>query len=152
MSSRIFLDSSILVEYAKKSKMELLEDLLRRPDLQLCICETVLSEYTYYALIIEGQKAPRTLKERGDIPGILTQQSPEEFLQLFTILPNTNDLIPEYLRLMTTYNLLPNDALILATCLLHGVRQVASHDDTDFSPVCRGEGLRLVRIPTDLLD
>lgn len=152
MSSKIFLDSSILVEYAKKSKTELLDELLRRPDLELCICETVLSEYTYYALIIEGQKAPRTLKERGAIPGILIQQSPEEFLGLFTVLPNSNALIPEYLRLMTAYNLLPNDALILATCLLHGIRQVASHDDPDFGPACRGEGLRLVGVPADLLD
>jgi predicted nucleic acid-binding protein len=151
MSNRIFLDSSILVEYAKKSKMELLEELLRRTDVELCISETVLSEYTYYALIIEGQKAPRTLKERGDIPGILSEKSPKDFLQVFTVLPNINALIPEYLRLMTTYNLLPNDALILATCLLHGIRQVASHDESDFGPACRGEGLRLVQVPTDLL-
>jgi predicted nucleic acid-binding protein len=58
MNNRIFLDSSILVEYAKRSKIELLESLLRRTDLEWCISETVLSEYTYYALIIEGQKAP----------------------------------------------------------------------------------------------
>ena len=151
MSSKIFLDSSILVEDAKGSRKELLTYLVEHIDhYEICVSETVLSEFTYFLLAIEGGKAPRTLKQNGIIPEILWRARPESLLNRFTVLPNTNALIPEYLRLMTTYNLLPNDALILATCLLHSVRQVASHDAPDFGPACRGEGLQLVQTPADL--
>ncbi len=110
----------------------------------MCISSVVLSEYTYYLLIIEGGKAPLTLKRDGAIPHLIQQHNPGAFLEAMTVLSNGNELIPEYLRLMEQYNLLPNDALILATCRLHGLTQLAGHDLTDFGLACVGEGISLV--------
>ena len=45
---------------------------------------------------------------------------------------------------MITYNLLPNDAIILATCKIHGITQLASHD-SDFILPCAAEGIELLR-------
>ena len=46
-------------------------------------------------------------------------------------------------RLMSDYNLLPNDAIILATCKLHGIK-LASHD-SDFIVPCESENIELIR-------
>jgi len=85
------------------------------------------------------------------IPVLLQQAAPVPLLSQFIVLPNGNEIIPEYLRLMQQYNLLPNDALILATCRLHGITHLASHDTTDFGPACAGEGIRLVSALADLV-
>lgn len=148
---RVFLDSSILVEWSKGAQVDLLNHLLADDQYELGLNQVVLSEYTYYLLIIEGGKAPMTLKRDGSIPQILAQRDPTGFLQTMNVLPNGNEITPEYLRLMQRYNLLPNDALILATCLLHGIAQLASHDTTDFGSACAGEGIRLVSALSYLL-
>jgi predicted nucleic acid-binding protein len=45
---------------------------------------------------------------------------------------------------MVKYNLLPNDAIILATCKLHAITKLASHD-RDFIIPCKAEGIELLR-------
>ncbi len=45
--------------------------------------------------------------------------------------------------------LLPNDALILATCKLNGIDQLASYD-ADFAAACTGEGIQLIQSVADL--
>jgi len=140
----LFLDSSILVEYERGKKLELLDCLGQHGQYRLFINETVLSEYTFHLLAFHGEKSPLTLKVTRKVPVLLQQVNPLPFLGQFTVLSNGNELIPEYLRLMQQYNLLPNDALILATCRLHGLTQLASHDLTDFGPACAGEGIQLV--------
>lgn len=50
---------------------------------------------------------------------------------------------------MVTYNLLPNDALILATCKLHNIKRLASYD-SDFARACIGEGIQLIQTVADL--
>lgn len=142
--SSLFLDSSILIEYERGNKTDLLDYLGRSGTHRLFVSETVLSEYTFHLLAFWGQKAPLTLKMSRQIPVLLQQAAPVPLLSQFIVLPNGNEIIPEYLRLMQQYNLLPNDALILATCRLHGIHYLASHDTTDFGPACAGEGIRLV--------
>ncbi len=44
---------------------------------------------------------------------------------------------------MKKYGLLPNDALILATCKFYGARYLISFDD-DFREACKGEGAALI--------
>jgi predicted nucleic acid-binding protein len=142
-TSDVFLDSSILVEYERGSRTDLLDHLIDE-NYRLYISEVVLSEFTFHLLALKGLKAPLTLKVNRQIGPLLAVHSRESQLAQFTVLPNGNEIIPEYLRLMQHYNLLPNDALILATCRLHGIPQLASHDTTDFGPACTGEGIRLV--------
>jgi predicted nucleic acid-binding protein len=50
---------------------------------------------------------------------------------------------------MKIYNLLPNDALILATCKLENIAILASYD-TDFTKACLNEGIKLISKVEDL--
>lgn len=67
----------------------------------------------------------------------------------FTFLANSPTVVPIYLHLIATYNLLPNDALILATCKLHHISRLASYD-SDFATACAGEGIQLIQTVADL--
>ena len=49
----------------------------------------------------------------------------------------------ESLRLMQQYNLLPNDAMILAHCISSNIQFIASYD-SDFITPCREEGITLI--------
>ncbi|WP_460982594.1 PIN domain-containing protein [Spirosoma fluminis] len=109
----------------------------------------MLSEYTFYLLIIEGGKAPLTLKRDKTIPAIVKQHNPTGVLSMLTFLEPGPAVVPLYLQYMEQYNLLPNDALILATCKLNGISQLASYD-SDFAPACIGEGIQLIQSIADL--
>lgn len=144
MSNRIFLDSSILIESTKGTQTDLFNHLIANDTFEKCISQVVLSEYTFYLLIIEGGKAPLTLKRDKTIPAIIEQHNPADFLSELSFLESGSAVIPLYLYLMEKYNLLPNDALILATCKLNGIDQIASYD-ADFETACLGENIRLIR-------
>ena len=149
-SNRILLDSSILVEKAKRTRQGLFDALLQRDNLEKCICSTVLSEFAFHLLAIEGGKAPQTLKQNATIPTLLSANSPEPLLNVFTFLPDSSQTISLYLSLMIRYNLLPNDALILSACLLHEVPMLANYDKPDFELACLKEGIKLIGDVTDL--
>lgn len=76
MISRIVLDSSLLVEYFKQNKIELLDFLLKAEFVELCINSTVLSEGAYYWLVRKGSKAPRSLQQAKQIPKIMRDDNP----------------------------------------------------------------------------
>lgn len=142
---KIFIDSSVLVEFKKQSKTALLLELIATTEIELVINSIVLSEYTFYLLAIEGEKSLRTLKENQEINGIISKDQPEDFLSLFTVLQNGNEVIKEFLELMKKYNLLPNDALILASCKLNNIKTLASYDKGDFTIACAGENIKLIQ-------
>jgi len=136
------MDSSVLVEWA-------FNYLTTATQYNLCINQIVLSEFTYYWLAIEGKKAPVTLKRDAVIPDLIAKHSPGDLLAKFVFLEPGQALIPLYLQYMEQYNLLPNDALILATCKLNDVTFIASHD-SDFGTACHNEGIQLIRSVRDL--
>ncbi len=143
---KIFIDSSILVEFEKQTKTDLLLHLMRREELN----STVLSEYTYYLLAIEGGKSPRSVKEDRNIRAILSQNNPEPFLSTFQIAPLQTEITATFLEMMSKYNLLPNDALILTDCKLNAINALASYDIKDFSQACKEEGILLISSLSDL--
>lgn len=104
---KIFLDSSILVEYRKGTKTELLDELIDR-QYQLCYNQIVLSEYLFVVLAHYGQKSLRTLKMAYYIPQLLGDHDFESLLQPLTFLEQVDQsVVKETPRLMSTYNMLP---------------------------------------------
>ncbi|MGA0555156.1 hypothetical protein ACO2Q8_00785 [Larkinella sp. VNQ87] len=77
---RIFLDTSILAEYRKGTKTDLLDALIERP-FQLCYNQIVLSEYLFVTLAHYGQKSLRTLKKAFYIPELLDKHDFESLLK-----------------------------------------------------------------------
>jgi len=53
--------------------------------------------------------------------------------------------------MMSKYNLLPNDALILADCKLNSIDALATYDIRDFSRACKQEEIKLINSISDLL-
>lgn len=104
MTSRIILDSSILVEYFKQNKTDLLDYIAGTNRYELCINSSVLSESAFQWLALFGAKAPRTLQKTEVIGQILTENSPISFLSQFTVLPSDDRIVPIYLDLMQRYN------------------------------------------------
>ena len=148
MSNKIFLDSSILVEWAKKTQPDVYNYLLNS-SFDLCISQITRSEFIYYWLAIGGGKAPVTLKRDSVIPDVLTLFDPSGLLSKLKWIDADKAIIPLHLDLMKKYNLLPNDALILATCKLNGIERIASYD-VDFETACAGEGIQLIRSVSDI--
>lgn len=148
MSNKVFLDSSILIEYRKGVKTELLDLLLDKANLRLFISQTVASEYLFYLLAIFGGKAPLTLKVNQEIGLTLQKAQPDSLVEKIQWLPDNDSLFPTAVQLMSQHNLLPNDALILALCKLHDITVIASYDP-DFMEPCRHLNITLLQSKND---
>lgn len=144
MINSILLDSSILIQYAKNKKVELLERLMNDNSFSCHISETIVSEFYFQFLKLSTDRAPLTLQSSGIIKSVLKNNENYLFINLFEFLPTDRSIIGEVPELMKKYNLLPNDAIILATCKIHNITKLASHD-SDFILHCKEEGIELLR-------
>ena len=149
-NNKIFLDSSILVEYVKGAKIDLLDYLLNDASYTLFISQIVVSEFYFHALAAYGNKAPLTLKTSKLIGDIMHLHQPQQFLRLFDFLIDDANFVDASAQLMQRYNLLPNDALILSNCHHHGIQHIASYDISDLEPACKGENMILISSIADL--
>jgi len=143
MSNKIFLDSSILVEAYKGSKKELLIAIARPADINLFISSIVLSEFYFHFVAYEANTSPMTAKEKGEVANIFSSKNPESLMAEFIMIDGDESTPEMAANLMGTYNLLPNDALILTICKLHQIPALASYDP-DFVNVCKGENITLL--------
>ena len=138
------VDSSVFIEALKGRKTDFYKSLISTNTNQFYINEIILSEYLYYLLAINGGSSPKSLQESKLIKSVFSTSSNElVILKDFILLSSSqefSEIVPSF---MSTYNLLPNDAIILATCKLHGITQLASHD-TDFVIPCKQEGIELL--------
>ena len=144
MSNRVMIDSSLLVEFSKGDKKNLLLlFLISNAENEWCINEAIISEYFYYYLALKGGTSPMSLKSSKRIHDIIAHSEDYSLVTNFSLLPTNNSifsLVPLY---MQQHNLLPNDAIILATCKIHNITQLASHDK-DFEAACKAEGIELL--------
>ncbi|MEI6407960.1 MAG: type II toxin-antitoxin system VapC family toxin [Bacteroidota bacterium] len=145
----VFIDSGLLIEYEKQTQTELLETLMES-NRQIFINPIVASEYLYQLLGIIGGRSPMSICESGKISETLSQHDTKTFLSSFQILPIPDAALPLAIDFMQKHNLLPNDAIILASCKLQNVKVLASHD-SDFLKACTAEGIQLIRKVSDLV-
>jgi uncharacterized protein len=144
MTNKIFLDSSIFIEPLKGNKVNFYQSLILDLTNALFINDIVVSEYLYYILAFNSDVSPKTLQRKGKIrEAIESEFEIIKALNNFAFLSGNQSFLSEVPRLMAKYNLLPNDATILATCKLHGAK-LASHD-SDFIIPCQGENIELLR-------
>jgi predicted nucleic acid-binding protein len=143
-TNSVFIASSLLVEYLKGTKTKLLNDIIATQEFVACINETVVSEFLLYFIAVNGNAAPRTLKASARISSIFRNYFNYNLLERFSFLSNDDNLFSLVPDFMMKYNLLPNDAIILATCKIHNITQLASHD-SDFILPCKAEGIELFR-------
>lgn len=142
-TNNLFIDTSILIENVKGNKKGFLLNLLQDRTLNCFINETVVSEFLFHFLKLNGNASPQSSQSSGKIPSIIKLSDDHHLIRLFHFLPSNGSLITLVPSLMSTYNLLPNDAIILATCKIHGITKLASHDG-DFIIPCKKEGIELL--------
>ncbi|WP_456469054.1 PIN domain-containing protein [Archaeoglobus sp.] len=71
----------------------------------------------------------------------INERDPREFLDQFRVLDVNESVVNMAYDFIRKYSMLPNDAIILATCKFHEIDLLASLD-RDFEEVCKLEGLR----------
>ncbi len=144
MTNKVFLDSSLLVEYIKGKKRRLLTELIADATVETFISETIISEFLFHYLHVTGKASPKSLHSSKKIKKLIDRPTIQSLLQRFSFLPTDTNLYRFVPSFMQTYNLLPNDAIILATCKIHGITKLASHD-SDFVTPCKKEGIELLK-------
>lgn len=143
--NKIFVDSSILIEAIKGNKINFFKDLVSNINNENFINDTVISEYLYFVLGFSAGISPRTAKEKKQIKEIFSaSRNLTSVLTDFSFVSANSSVLHQVAGLMATYNLLPNDAIILATCKIHNITKLASHD-SDFILPCEAEGIELLR-------
>lgn len=126
-----FIDSSVLIEYNKGNKLRIFSELLANDIFRCLVNETVLSEFLFHFLAYNGNKSPQTLHETKQIASVFATSSQYKLIKTCHFIENDKRLYSVVPGLMAKYNLLPNDAIILAICKLHGIPNPVSHD-SDF--------------------
>ena len=144
MTNSIFIDSSVLIEYNKGTKIKLLSSLLNSQQNICYINETVISEFLYHFLAKNSDISPKTLQRKNQIVNVFERSKQYTIIHLFSFLATDESILNLVPSFMQQYNLLPNDAIILATCKIHNISQLASHDK-DFTETCKGDGIELLR-------
>lgn len=142
MNNKIFLDSSILIEFIKGRQVDLFEFLVLHFPNNLYVNEITYSEVVYHYIGNLAKKSPLTLKEKNLI-STFTDKIIRNILLEFNYISSTKNPYPIFLQYMSTYNLLPNDALILATCKLNNIDMLASFD-SDFKTACKNEKIKFI--------
>jgi uncharacterized protein len=145
---KIFVDSSVLIEFENGRRQELLEA-LRASNHELFINSIVASEYVYRLLGILAEKSPMAVAESGKIGETLDKHQTKLLLSAFEYLNISKLAMLQSIDLMKIYNLLPNDALVLVTCKLENISILASYD-SDFRRACQTEGIKLIMSVEDL--
>lgn len=144
----VFVDSSVLIEYYKNAQTELLDRLLDTKEIQICISQIVVSEYLFHCLGVDGGKSPLSVKQSSAIANVLSNGNHATFLKQYTYLQDSDFLLERVPVLMSKYNLLPNDAIIIATCQLNQIAAIASYDP-DFIKVCKDLNIMLLQTLAD---
>lgn len=145
---KIFVDSSVLIEFANERRPELLDALLDSSH-ELYINNIVVSEFVYKLLGIIAGKSPMSVCENEQIQETLKMYDAVAFLSSFSYLTISKAAMLKSIDYMKNYNLLPNDAMILASCKLENIAILTSYD-SDFREACQNEGIKLISKVEDL--
>ena len=78
---RIFLDSSILIEYVKGNRTELF-DLILKHSAEKHINHIIFSEFIFHFISLMSGKSPLTIKNSKDIGRIIEEYKPGDFINL----------------------------------------------------------------------
>ncbi len=146
----VFLDTSILVEYLKGNNPDLLDFIIEHNNhCASYINHIVYSEFLFHFLGLIAHKPPISLKKSSSISLILNKHKPMDFIRNFKVLEMNTSILEMSFNYMELYNMLPNDALILACCKYHNIRFLATYD-SDFNKICDREEIILFKQIEDI--
>ena len=135
------MDQEIKTNDHMEGNVDLLE--IREKVGTLCSNTIVFSEMVYLKTIT-GERV-YTLKHNPEIITGKKDELGDLFLmfEMFEHLEINKKVRDIAFRYIITYGLLPDDAVILATCKFYGIKYLISFD-SDFSGACEKEGVTLI--------
>ncbi|WP_240911778.1 type II toxin-antitoxin system VapC family toxin [Thermococcus sp. M36] len=140
---RFFIGSNVILDYfyGEKRAKEVIEAAKSLGD--VFINGIVLTEVSIRYLKDSTGKKSYTLKHSPQLVREVDKSPLYSILDGFSYLSDNALIGEEAIVLMDIYGLLPNDAIILATCKFYGIDYLISFD-TDFKRACDGERITLV--------
>ena len=132
---RVFIDSNVIIDLLRgKDKVLNFFELIDSEEIVGFTNKIVFLETIHVYLILKTGKGPKELrKNRGVIKEVSLSPILEVF-EIMEILPIDSISNEEISRVVNIYGLLPNDALIAATCKHYGIKKIATFDE-DFKRV-----------------
>ncbi len=129
----VFFDSNVLLYHLADTKEEATELIGRVENGEIAgfINDIVVSEVVYGYIRAVTDLSPSKLKKKI-VQIEMDFTLIEELFGLFEILPLRTGV--GVIEFVTNYKLLPNDALIAATCKHYGIKKIATFDE-DFERV-----------------
>lgn len=126
---KIFIDSSIIIEFQKENtEAVLLLSEQGKTNNLFYINPIVVSEVVY----ILRKKIKYTVAQTKNI------------LKGISVLAIDNQVVEIAYQMMHYYNLKPNDAIIIATCKYHKIPNLLTMDN-DFTQVCLNENIKIIK-------
>ena len=107
------------------------------------INDIVVSEFLFHYIRLKSGVSPFTVKQTGRIRDFILKDEPWDFINQFHVLPTDEETIEVAYHLMRAHNLLPNDALILASCKVNNIGTLATLDE-DLRNAAKKENLQLL--------
>ncbi|RLG56105.1 MAG: hypothetical protein DRN88_04855 [Candidatus Hydrothermarchaeota archaeon] len=142
MKSMIFVDSSVFLKHFLEGDKRVLK-FLEENQGNLVTCDIVVNEVVY-VLMKQYIMNKYNLKHYDAIEAMKEEEMFREAFEaakVFFVVLNAIgcDVIPNarytsMVKCMEKFSLLPNDALIVATCIDHGIRKIATFD-IDFKKI-----------------
>ncbi|CAI1493545.1 MULTISPECIES: type II toxin-antitoxin system VapC family toxin [Thermococcus] len=149
----LFLDSNVFIENFRGNHVaEQLVEKLFTGRYSLFINDVVYNEVLFMYLKHRTGKGYWGLKKHPELVKKVGNEFVDFVLPLLAFpkfLDTTNEIIVEALTIVTTYGLLPSDALILATAKYYGLDGIVSLD-SDLLTVAPREGLLAISKVEDL--
>ncbi|NOZ58856.1 MAG: PIN domain-containing protein [Euryarchaeota archaeon] len=135
MRSGVLVDSNVLIHHlAGDLKAKKIVDSVEGGVFEGYINQIIISEVIFVFLKLSTKMNVYHLKKKPDIIRRTNLDKVYDLLGLFDELPSHRDITVMAKEIMHTYGLLPNDALIAATCRHYGIRRLATFD-SDFERV-----------------
>ena len=131
----VFVDSNVIIHHLagdNKAK-EIIENVESGGDTGY-INQIVVSEVIFICLQLKTKKRAFELKKAPDIVKRVDLKNVYELLDTFIELQSDKEITRSAEDVIARYGLLPNDALIAATCKHHGIMKLATFNG-DFKQV-----------------
>ena len=132
---KVFIDTNAIIDLLRgKNKVVSFFRCIEAGDIYGVTNKVVFLETVHVFLILTTDEGPRSLRKKTELIKSIDMSPILKIFEMLHVLPT--DVIEEkdITKIIGKYGLLPNDALIAATCKYYGINKIATFDD-DFKRV-----------------
>jgi len=131
----VFIDSNVIIRHlAGDRRARKIIERIEKGEEKGYINQIVVSEAIFIYLKLKTKMKAFELKKAPDVVKSIDLKPVYELLDISIELPSNKEITRSAEDVIARYGLLPNDALIAATCKQHGIRKLATFNG-DFKQV-----------------